>query len=476
MSETSAVRALLGIETLDAELLFTQAPDSDALLWPLARMPIANALASAQLNVTAHAQLAQQDNRLYYLKRAIRERIPNPRSSDRLLNPVEHLFFVSGKTMNSSARGLENWLCDAFALALGNSAAVVQVHEYDSLTPRSERPANRRTWTWAPAAARIRDAAKAKPLAEPANELISWFLEEVFSRLGDILPASAHERITQEVIGWVTQLQHADREFEALLDRTRPKRIYMEDASYGHYSNFIRLAHEREIEVVELQHGWIGSSHAAYNYGEAWFDTSLTRSLPRTLATFGGYWASELRYPGKTVAVGKPLLERAVAAASRYTERKHRALVVSSVYERERLIAAARSLRHTLPPSWEIALRPHPTERNDAEVLFAEALADGVVLDQEQDVNSSVAASRAVIGMVSTVLFEALPLGVHIGVIETGLAEFYADSQVFPHRLHNEVSFADFATMLTSTTAPEMQARQYIWHPDPVPTFLEKFA
>lgn len=476
MTETSTVRALLDLEDSGAEVLLERAPGSSAYLWPLARWPIAGALASAHLKVTAHTQLGLRTNRLYYLKRMLREALPNPRSSDRLSANAEHLFFVSGVTRTSAPRGVGNWLCDGFAEALGNRAVVIQQAGFDLLTPRSQRPANPRTRTWAPAAARIRDAAQAAPPSGADRDQVIRFLDDIYTRLGELLPEEAHGRITDEVLGWVGRLRPADAEFNALLDRARPRRIYMEDASYGHLSDSIRIAHERGIEVAELQHGWIGASHAAYNYGRAWFDSPLTSSLPDTLLTFGEYWGERLRFPGRIVPVGKPILERAAISAALYAERPNRLLLVSSVYEQERLLEAAAKLRRLLPTNWEIALRPHPTERADAETLFADALAHGVVIDRVLDVNASISSSRAVAGLVSTVLYEALPLGVHIGIIETDLAEFYTDAEVFPRRLEDDASFAEFAKTLLSGSAPDPESARSIWQADAVETFLRSCA
>ena len=472
MNETLAARALLELENASPPFLLEKVPGSAAYLWPLARWPISDALASAHLNVIAHEQVNSRTSRLYYLKRMAREALPNPRSVDRLRTPVPHLFFVSGVTRTSAKRGVGNWLSDEFAMALAESAVVVQEAAVDMLTPQRERPANPRTWSWYPAAARIRDAAKANTLSEENRAHVTQFLGKIYSSLGEALPPNLHDGITAKVIGWVERVHAADAEFTSLLNRTRPRRIYMEDASYGHYSNFIRIAHEREIEVAELQHGWIGASHAAYNFGQAWFDSPLTSSLPDQLLTFGSYWGEQLRFPGVVTPIGKPILEQAKRSAQPYSDRQHRLLIVSSVYERQKLIAAAKLLRKLLPTTWSVLLRPHPSERSDAETLFAEAIADGVSIDQEIDVNASIGSSRAVVGMVSTVLFEALPMHVHIGVIETGLAEFYADATVFPQRLDIEDSFSGFAARIVSTTPAQGEHVHSIWKPDPIQSFL----
>ncbi len=473
MSDTVIIRALLDLEDSGFDLLFTKVPGTQAYLWPLARWPIANALASAQLKVVGPAGPSQTFVPFDYLRLVARELLPNPRSVDRLRAEVEHLFIVGGGTHTSAPLGIGNWLSDAFAQALGDQAAVVQEDVLDfHLTRRKSRPANPRTWTKDPVATRVGRAAKGHPLDASQRERVIGFLEAIFSRLGGLLEPSQHDGIIQEVLKRASRVRYDEVEFSSILDRLRPRRIYLEEAAYGHYAGYNRLAHERGIEVAELQHGWIGASHAAYNYGQAWFDSPLTSSLPDTLLTFGEFWSEELRIPARSVPVGKPLLEFSANGARGYLERQPRLLLVSSVYETEKLIAAGVLLKRLLPDFWEVALRPHPSERANTELIFADALSHGVTIDREVDVNVSISCSRAVVGIVSTVLFEALPFNVHIGVIETDLAEFYAGNNIFPERLDDEGSFSKFVNAICSVEAPPGESGRAIWQPKSVEGFL----
>jgi hypothetical protein len=475
-NETPTMRTLLEFEESKPSALFKTAPNSEAYLWPLTRWPIASALASAHLNVTAHQAAPRKIATSEYLRLVAREFLPSPKSSDRLRGPVDHLFMVSGVTRTAATHGVGNWLSDSYAFALNENAAVIQETELDLLTPKDEQAAFPRTWTRERVVTRIGRKARKHPLSSEDQNSVVNYLEKIFSELDQTLPASKHEEIIQEVLGRVSRLPYADAAFHDLLDRVRPHRIYMEDASYGHYSSSIRIAHERGVEVAELQHGWIGASHAAYNYGSVWKGSPLSSSLPDTLLTFGDYWGEELRFPGNIVTIGKPHLEEAARIAPDFPERKKRLLVVSSVYELDRLTAATKQLRALLPEQWEIVIRPHPSERIDAESIFAEALAHGATLDEERDVNASVASSRAVVGLVSTVLFEALALGVHIGVIESDLAAFYANDSVFPRRLDTDASFTDFTETLISGETPNIEATRSIWQPGAVENFLAAFA
>lgn len=470
MNETHTVRALLDFEDSRDELLFERVPGTEALLWPLARWPIARALSAENLKVVPIPK--RRPSRLRYIGQQLRRALPNSASSDRLRAPIEYLFIASGTTRSVAAGGYGNWLTDAFAKALGDTAAVIQDAPIDPFSPPAARPGNPRTWTFAPALDRITRAAKFAPMPEASAQQLST----VIQRMVDPFTALLSEELREQVVGQITRraqrTAHADREFTALLERTRPRRIYMQTAAYGDRSSFIRIAHERGIEVSELQHGWIGASHSAYNFGDVMTDPRLSTSLPDTLLSFGEYWAEHLRFPGRIVPIGKPALEDAARSAVPYADREPRLLLVSSVYERDRLLAAGRAIRQALPPSWRVVLRPHPSESADAQTLFAEAIAAGVELDRESDVNVSISRSRAVVGMISTVLFEALPFDVHIGVIETDLAQHYSDSTVFPTRLTSEDTFRDYAQRIQNERPDGARTAERIWHPNPVEAFL----
>lgn len=257
-----------------------------------------------------------------------------------------------------------------------------------------------------------------------------------------------------------------------MLDRVKPRRIYLQMAAYGDRSNLIRLAHDRGIGVAELQHGWIGGAHAAYNFGRVFDQTELTRSLPDTLLAFGDYWGRELRFPGHIVPTGKPSLEHAARDARALSKREPRVLVVSSEYETQRLVDTVCLLKRHLPNHWQVVLRPHPAERAEAVELFAEALAQGALLDPIVDLNASLLASRAVVGMTSTVLFEALPFGVTVGVVETDLGRYYASANVFPNRLTDEASIVSFVETIEHPPAPRQVDIDDIWRPNAVAAFL----
>src|SRR5690606_22245415 len=122
-----------------------------------------------------------------------------------------------------------------------------------------------------------------------------------------------------------------------------------------------------EIPIAEPQHGWVGESHAAYNFGKAFFGSELEQYLPDYLLTFGEFWSEGLRTPSLQVPIGKPYLE--MMAKTHPATTRDQILVTSSIYKTEDLVRLALAIRDGTPRDITVAVRPHPRERVRAGTL-----------------------------------------------------------------------------------------------------------
>lgn len=111
------------------------------------------------------------------------------------------------------------------------------------------------------------------------------------------------EKIYQNVNDSLTGILTYYYEYGKILDRLQPQYVL----EVVHYENaefaLTKAAHERNIQVIELQHGIMGKGHIAYNFKVA------DEYTPDKLLVFGEYWKESTNYPGKMVAVGYPYLE-----------------------------------------------------------------------------------------------------------------------------------------------------------------------
>ena len=477
MVESAGMRVLLDLEDAAPDVLFEQVGATGAYFWPLARWPVSRAIAETDVGTTLPVYATPTP--LQRLKRAAIMAIPNPYSTANAPRQVENLFMVNGRTRIPTPHGFVNWLTDDFAAALGSDAIVVQDVYTGTLNPPQNRPLLRATtFSYSRALDRIENRARRNPLDERVERSLRDAMDEVFRLLPFEVSGALRERATTDALGRARRVPHADREFSRLLDRVQPRRIYMQTAAYGPRSSQIRLAHERGIAVSELQHGWIGSSHAAYNFGSAMHADPLVGSLPDTLLTFGEFWGQDIRFPGTVVPIGKPSFEHARRAAPPFAERTERVLFVLSNYLPDEVKRVVRQMRTALPGGWTIALRPHPVERTTVGTIYADELAlPGIELDGIDDAHASMADSRAVVGFSSTMLYEALALDCHVAVIESVLGEHYANPEIFPLRIHDDESVeAAVRSFRGAPTVADRALGDRVWKPDPVRHFLSEAA
>lgn len=471
MTETAGMRALLDLEDDAPDALREQIPGAGIPLWPLARWPVSRALAEADIGTTVPTYAGKPLS--HRVMSTVRRILPNPHSA-RLTPRAAHLFIVSGWTKSPGPEGFVNWLSDDFARSLGEDAAVVQDAYLDLLSRGNQRPANARTYSFTRANERVTRQATRHPLPDRVRADLERALRAAFAAIDHPVTEAGRERAIADALGRADRALQAKSAFSRLLDRVAPSRIYMQTAAYGNRAADIALAHERGIKVAELQHGWMGSSHAAYNLGRVMREPDLVRCLPDTMLGYGEFWGRDIRFPGRFVPVGKPTLDRTLLQTIPWAERPHRVLFVSSNYSHDLVDRTLHALRDALPGDWSIALRPHPVERATAAATHAGVLArDGVDLDLTSDAGAALGASRAVVGFSSTMLFEALAYGCHVAVVDSPLADHYASVGVFPARISADLS--DAATIASAFLVPpsaiEQQVADSVWQPGAVAAF-----
>src|SRR5690606_30011352 len=135
-----------------------------------------------------------------------------------------------------------------------------------------------------------------------------------------------------------------------------------------------------------------------------------------TVLTFGSFWSDGIRHPAEIVVVGKPHLEEQAILTPAPEERPRTVLVVSSVADVESTTEFVLALVAGLPEGWGVKFRPHPSERADYRERYQQLAKANVAFDLEPDVYVSMAGARAVVGVASTVLFEAVAMGCDVYV------------------------------------------------------------
>lgn len=454
-----AVRAILDLEDNSPDSLLEILPGATVPFWAQVRVQIAWALSAEQTGSVEVAH-ASTWTRWEEARRVARGYLPSRWDAVRRASRHDVLFYVSGVTLSAEGERARNWLVDDFAEAT-DQAVVVQ---HRPLPSPVGRPLYVPTSSMEAATARSRWRARGKPFIPGFVQGMNELLDE-FARLLD-RPPQAFRAIGNGVLRAERTRHYQLDEVRRMIDRISPKVVFFDNGSYSYNGEQLGLMKDSGAYVVEPQHGWIGPSHPAYNFGRVFDNPALARALPDEVITFGDFWSESIRHPGQVTTIGKPHLERRAAAAS--PTRPMRILVVSSRTEPAHTDAFVVGLRAALSNDWVIAFRPHPGERVETLDRYPRLSADpGVEIDTAPDVYESLANSRVVVGEASTVLFEARAFGCVVIARESAFAQ-----NVIGDSFGKMVDGVEEAAARVNSLDPHMKAGEHpearIWAPESI--------
>lgn len=201
-----------------------------------------------------------------------------------------------------------------------------------------------------------------------------------------------------------------------ILDRIKPKYVM----EVVHYENaelaLTKAAHERGIQVVELQHGIMGPMHISYNL------KYTDEYLPDKLIGFGDYWKDCTSYPGEMISVGYPYLEECVEQLQRGEKRKN-ILFISQGPIAKDLIKLALELEKYFTENqcdYQIIYKLHPNEYSTWKNLYPELQKSGIqVIDNnEKSLYEYFADAFCQIGVFSTALYEGVAFGLKTIIVK----------------------------------------------------------
>lgn len=202
----------------------------------------------------------------------------------------------------------------------------------------------------------------------------------------------------------------------------RPKMIFLA-VSYSVFNqSLISVAKKRKIPVVELQHGRMGETHAAYNYKRV----HELETFPDYVFVYGEYERRTVRFPisrKQVFAVGYPELERRSRINRNILSEKDCLTVVFTPGAMEGKILSKYAIEvvHRLgKEKIKIIYKLHPSEYQDWKIKYPELKTGGLeIIDNNQhDIYYYLAKANYVIGISSTSLFEAMMFKTQILVIK----------------------------------------------------------
>lgn len=220
-----------------------------------------------------------------------------------------------------------------------------------------------------------------------------------------------------------------EKYYSKLIKKIRPK-IILEVVHYEETRFVINhLAKKKNIPTVELQHGTMGPYHIAYNFKKR-FELSM---FPDYIFTFGEYWKNATRFPinpNNIIEVGWPYLEKRVSKnlGNVANKDKKNILFISQDGQTSKsLFELAKALSNTLEKtSYEIIYKLHPKEYPDFKKTYSGFKSKNLtfISNNDNDIHYFLNNCDYLIGVASTVLFEAIAYGIKPMVLNVSDFEY----------------------------------------------------
>ncbi len=252
-----------------------------------------------------------------------------------------------------------------------------------------------------------------------------------------------------------------------IVSRLRPSLAIIHQAYYlANYSVLSRSLREYGFTISEAQHGVIFPNHVAYN-----FSTSIAHEpehplhlyKPDAFLTFGDFWNTQISVPSEVRTIGHPLLSEKLAHLKPSTHEKHTLIVSQGTFSKQ--LSAITAILARSYPDETFIYKLHPEEIDFPDrYTHLRAFANVNVIDSQAPIHDFIEQSATIIGVYSTVLFEALAYP------ERRI--FILDSDFLDKKLANQIGFV-FTTPEEILDVFRDSAYGYptldphdVWHPD----------
>jgi hypothetical protein len=372
----------------------------------------------------------------------------------------------------SSTRGIVQWhgrplnrFSDHFALATPGRSCVYE----NVLPPRYEIPHGRANpdviYTLPALSARYLAAAlesrtRTGRIARELTRFLAARAQRLFGlRLSAERRAITHGFIVRGIGGYAF-----DRErYQRLFAKAQPGIVLVIAGTVGSWTALIEVAHAMGIPVAEYQHGACGGGQPEYNFAPAMRESAeYRRALPDYFLSYGSWWSGQINAPMRSIAIGNPHRTEWLAGlhAMRDGADRFDVLVVAKSGDLGRYVALASDLDRLSGGRLRIALRPYPSEMQDA----GQTPAGRVHIDAGRDYYASLLRADVVVSGPSTTLVEALGIARRVFIWEEAGAAFK-----FSDRLFERFSTAaELADKLTAPPDPGLQlpAPETVWAAD----------
>lgn len=240
-----------------------------------------------------------------------------------------------------------------------------------------------------------------------------------------------YKRIYDSLTKIVLQFSLTRKELKKIFDKISPK-VIVETVSYSRFCMMINeIAKEKGIPTIELQHGTMHDSHAAYRFADG---CGEIKYLPQYMFVFSEYWKKCARLPIQADYIkvtGYPYFERQLKKYQSIKKNEKTTIVfVSQGTIGKELSRLAADLSELLDETkFHIIYKLHPGEYEGWRGRTPWLIRDNIeVIDSlEHNIYEYFAQSHIQVGVYSTAIYEGLGFGLITYIYNIGHADTMAD-------------------------------------------------
>lgn len=241
---------------------------------------------------------------------------------------------------------------------------------------------------------------------------------------------SFYEFIKAWLIKEEKRLRYRKRYFLKLLDKIKPKILFLHSAHSGVQSYRIKWAKERGIITAEFQHGVVSKMHPAYNYGSAILNSEEYRKYtPDYFLTYGEYWNKQIKIPGKTYVVGNPHFHESIKRYKDIKEEENTILIVSQWTLTKEFVEIAKYLASEFKDK-KIIFKMHPTEMKNYSLIKPLEAFKNIEIQKDGDIYELLAKYESIVACYSTVVFESLVFNKRIYILDNSYSKNYIPKEI----------------------------------------------
>lgn len=223
------------------------------------------------------------------------------------------------------------------------------------------------------------------------------------------LEAGETSRITRYLACEMASMGWRIEKYRRLFLKVGLKLLIKEEAHYGAADSVAAIVAAKQIGAItaEYQHGAISSGHDAYNFGNKCIELSNWKAaLPDYLLIWGVWWGPQARVPGRVKTIGFKRANKDSSLSSGSVS-STRIVYFGDGLDTDFSISSTLELSNLLGDRYEVVFRPHPLERESVADMVATGMTDPKI-DDYATVDESADNSYAVVGELSTALFESV--------------------------------------------------------------------